>query len=103
MGDGYVEEWPASLDRLRALDFDIMVPGHGLPFREREQIEHLQGYLRDLNRQVTSLHAEGVSAQDAAGRVDLSAHAEHYGQRVAMVDPRAVLRMYELLQVKMPR
>ena len=103
MGDGYVEEWPASLDRLRALDFDIMVPGHGLPFREREQIEHLQGYLRDLSRQVTSLHAEGVSAQDAAGRVDLSAHAEHYGQRVAMVDPRAVLRMYELLQVKMPR
>jgi len=103
MGDGYVEEWPASLDRLRALDFDIMVPGHGLPFREREQIEHLQGYLRDLNRQVTSLHAEGVSAEDVPGRVDLSAHAEHYGQRVAMVDPRAVLRMYELLQVKMPR
>ena len=104
MGDGFVEEWPASLDRLRALDFDIMVPGHGLPFREREQIDHLQGYLRDLNRQVTSLHAEGVSAPDAAGRVDLSAHVEHYGQRVTRgVDPRAVLRMYELLQVKMPR
>ncbi len=103
MGDGYVEEWPASLDRLRALDFDIIVPGHGLPFREREQIDHLQGYLRDLNRQVTALHAEGVSAEDAVGRVDLSAHTEHYGQRVANVDSRAVLRMYELLQVKMPR
>ena len=88
---------------MRALDFDIIVPGHGLPFREREQIDHLQGYLRDLNRQVTALHAEGVSAEDAVGRVDLSAHTEHYGQRVANVDSRAVLRMYELLQVKMPR
>ena len=103
MGDGYVEEWPASLDRLRAIEFDIMVPGHGLPFGEREQIDHLQAYLRDLNRQVTSLHAENVSAEDAVGRVDLSAHAEYYGQGVSNVDPRAVLRMYELLQVKMPR
>ena len=103
MGDGYVEEWPASLDRLMTLDFDIMVPGHGLPFGEREQIDNLQAYLRDLNTQVTSLHAQGVSAQDAAARVDLSDHADHYGPRVARVDPRAVLRMYELLQVKMPR
>ena len=103
MGDGYVEEWPASLERLKALEFDIMVPGHGLPFREREQIDHLQGYLRDLNRQVTSLHATGVSAQDAVAQVDLGAHATHYGDRVANVDPRAVLRIYERLQVKMPR
>ncbi len=103
MGDGYVEEWPASLDRLKAIEFDVMVPGHGLPFREREQIDHLQTYLRDLNRQVTSLHAQGVPADQAAGRVDLSAHIPHYGDRVANADPRAVLRMYELLQVKMPR
>jgi len=103
MGDGYVEEWPASLDQLKTLDFDVMVPGHGRPFREREQISQLQAYLRDLNRQVTALHAQGVSAQDAAARVDLSDHAEHYGPRVERVDPRAVLRMYELFQVKMPR
>ena len=62
MGDGYVEEWPAALDRLKGLQFDVMVPGHGMPFGEREQIDHLQAYLRDLHRQVTSLHAQGVSA-----------------------------------------
>ena len=103
MGDGFVEEWPASLDRLKALEFDTMVPGHGLPFQERAQIDHLQAYLRDLNRQVTALHAQGVSAEDAVGRVDLSTHAEHYGRGAGRVDPRAVMRMYELLQVKMPR
>ena len=103
MGDGYVEEWPASLDRLKALDFDIIVPGHGLPFSEREQIDHFQAYLRDLFGQVAPLRAQGVSAEEAVGRVDLSAHVEHYGQRAANVDRRAVLRIYELLQAKMPR
>ena len=103
MGDGYVEEWPASLDGLKALEFDTIVPGHGLPFREREQIDHLQALLRDLNRQVTALYAEGVSVQEAIDRVDLSPHVQHYGQQVASADPRTVIRMYERLQVKMPR
>ena len=103
MGDGYVEEWPASLDRLRALEFDVMVPGHGTPFRDRGQIDNLQAYLRDLNRQVTALHAQGVSPQDAVAGVDLSAHADNYGARVASPAPRAVLRLYERLQVKMPK
>ena len=66
MGDGFVDEWPASLDRLKALEFDVMVPGHGTPFTERGQIDHLQAYLRDLNRQVNDLYAEGVSARSAA-------------------------------------
>ena len=103
MGDGYVEEWPASLDGLRSLDFDVIVPGHGAPFREREQIDHLQAYLRDFFGQVSAFHAEGLSVQDATARVDLAAHADHYGNRVANTDQRAVTRMYELFQVKMPR
>ena len=103
MGDGYVEEWPASLDGLKALEFDVMVPGHGAPFREREQIDHLQAYLRDFHGQVSALHAQGLSAEDATARVALTAHATHYGNRVRNTDPRAVLRMYELFQVKMPR
>jgi len=103
MGDGFVEEWPASLDRLKALEFDVMVPGHGTPFTEREQIDHLQAYLRDLNRQVNDLYAEGASAQSAARRVDLSAHTRHYGPNAARPDPRAVVRMYDLLQTRFPR
>jgi cyclase len=103
MGDGYVEEWPASLDALKAIQFDVIVPGHGTPFREREQIDHLQAYLRDFFGQVSASYAEGLSVQDATARVDLTAHADHYGARVENTDPRAVVRMYELFQIKMPR
>ena len=102
MGDGFVHEWPASLDRLKALEFDTIVPGHGAPFQEREQIDHLQAYLRDLWDQASKLRADGVSAEDAVGRIDLSAHASHYGDRVGRVDPRAIVRIYEVLQILHP-
>ena len=102
MGDGYVEEWPDSLHNLKGLQFDVMVPGHGRPFQDRTQIDHLQAFLRDLNAQVTALYAEGVSVEDAVAQIDLSSHEDHYGARARNVDPRAVVRMYERLQVKMP-
>ena len=102
MGDGFVNEWPASLDGLRALDFEIMVPGHGTPFRDRSQIDDLQAYLRDLWAQVSALRLEGLSAAEAAGRVDLSAHADAYGAQAGSADPRAVQRIYEVLQIQHP-
>ncbi len=102
MGDGFVNEWPSSLDRLKALDFDIMVPGHGTPFRERKQINDLQSYLRDLWTQVSKLRAEGLSVDEAIGRVDLGAHEGVYGAQARRIDPRAVVRIYEVLQIQHP-
>ncbi len=102
MGDAYVNEWIDTLERLKALDFDTIVPGHGVPFTERTQIDDFQAYLRDLWTQVTQLRAQGVSAEDAAPRVDLSAHQAKYGRRSQGADPRAVLRIYELLQARAP-
>ena len=67
MGDGFVNEWPASLDGLKALGFDVIVPGHGAPLRDRSQIDDLQAYLRDLWAQASKLRAEGLSA-DEGGR-----------------------------------
>ena len=102
MGDGFVDEWPASLQALKGLDFDLIVPGHGTPFRERSQIDDLQSYLRDLWSQVSKLRAEGLSAEDAAARVDMGRHEAKYGDRVHSVDPRAVVRIYERLQIQHP-
>ena len=80
MGDAFVNEWPASLDGLKALDFDVIVPGHGRPFGERKQIDDLQAFLRDLWSQTSSLRAEGVSAEDAVGRLDLARHVPLYAR-----------------------
>ena len=102
MGDGFVNEWVASLDGLKALDFDLIVPGHGTPFDERHQIDDLQRYLKDLWSQAARLRSEGVPAADAAHQIDLDAHLAVYGERVRNTDPRAVVRIYELLQIQHP-
>jgi len=102
MGDGFIDEWPASLERLKGLEFDVIVPGHGAPFRERQQIADFQNYLRDFWRQAAALRAEGVSAEDAAKRMDLTKYVPQYGERVRTVDLRAVTRVYEQLQIQMP-
>ena len=101
-GDAFIDEWPASLERLKALDFDIIVPGHGAPFKERQQITDFQNYIRDLWRQAAALRLQGVTAQQAAEKVDMSKFAAQYGLKSPRPDPRAVLRAYELLQIQMP-
>jgi glyoxylase-like metal-dependent hydrolase (beta-lactamase superfamily II) len=102
LGDAFIDEWPASLERLKGLDFDVIVPGHGAPLRERKQIDDFQHYLRDFWRQASALRAKGLTVEQAAERMDLSKFTAHYGPRAARPDARAVRRAYELLQLQMP-
>ena len=102
LGDAFIDEWPASLERLKALDFDIIVPGHGAPLKERQQITDYQNYLRDFWRQARTLRLQGVTAEQAAQKMDMSKFAAQYGLKNPRPDPRAVLRAYELLQIQMP-
>ena len=103
LGDAFIDEWPASLERLKGLQFDTIVPGHGLPLRERQQIDDFQNYLREFWKQASALRAQGMTVQQATEKMDLSQFTKQYGARVAMPpDPRAVLRAYELLQIQMP-
>ena len=81
LGDAFIDEWPASLERLKALDFDIIVPGHGAPLKERQQITDFQNYLREFWRQAAALRLQGVTAQQAAEKIDMSKFAAQYGPR----------------------
>ena len=102
LGDSFIDEWPASLERLKALDFDVIVPGHGAPLRERKQIDDFQNYLRDFWRQASDAAGAGVD-RGAGGRADgLEQVRRAYGPRAGRADARAVLRAYELLQIQMP-
>jgi glyoxylase-like metal-dependent hydrolase (beta-lactamase superfamily II) len=101
-GDAYIDEWPASLERLKALEFDIIVPGHGAPLKDRQQITDFQNYIRDFWRQAAALRAQGLTAEQAVDKIDMSKFTSRYGPRSARPDPRAVLRAWELLQIQQP-
>jgi cyclase len=98
MGDAYVDEWADTLGRLAELDFDTVVPGHGKPFRGKEAIPAVQACLRDLWRQAESLERSGLSAAEAARRIDLTAHAGPFPRLAEKgFDPIAVERIYAVI------
>jgi len=74
MGDSYPEEWIGTLDRLRALDFDTVMPGHGVPFKGKTKIEAFQKYLRDVVTQTAALRKQGLAADDAAAKIDVTSY-----------------------------
>ena len=99
MGDSYPEEWIQTLEKLKALDFDTVLPGHGVPFKGKERITAFQDYLRDLLKQVEALRRQGVSAEDAAQKIDLTKYAATFPQiRGVGVDAAVTRRIYRLAQ-----
>ncbi|MEX2581673.1 MAG: MBL fold metallo-hydrolase [Gemmatimonadota bacterium] len=102
MGNAYIPDWIDTLERLKELDFDVMLPGHGAPLRDRAVIDHFQMYLRDLWRQILDLHNAGVPAAEAAARIDLRSHSANYpGIRSIGADLHAVERAYEFIETGM--
>ena len=80
MGDAYFDEWVATLEALKKIDFDLVLPGHGIPFRDKGLITAYQAYLNDFVAQAGRLKTQGVSAEDAAKRIDLTSHAKAFPQ-----------------------
>ncbi|MDP6377643.1 MAG: MBL fold metallo-hydrolase [Pseudomonadales bacterium] len=76
LGDGFVDEWPQTLDNLKALDFDVFVPGHGFPVTDLRRIDLVQEFYRDLWAKAAAMHARGIDAQTAARTIDLTNHTE---------------------------
>jgi cyclase len=97
MSDSYPEEWVASLDALKKLDFDTVLPGHGEAFTDRTKIDYFQAYLRDVWHEVGQLKKQGVSAPEAAKRADLTKHKDHLPIQGPGVPPIAASRIYDLL------
>jgi len=98
MGDAFFSEWITTLEELKKLDFAVDLPGHGVPFTNKSLITAYQAYLSDLISQVTKLKNEGVSPDDAAKRVDLTAHAKDFPQITGLgAEIRGVRRMYAWL------
>jgi cyclase len=99
MGDSYPEDWIVTLEKLKALDFDTVLPGHGVPFKGKGRISAFQDYLRDFVAQAKRLKAQGLTAEQAAKMIDLTRHSKEFPQiREVGIDEAATRRFYRLAE-----
>ena len=97
MGDGYLHDWVQTLENLKSLDFDTVVPGHGRPFSDRARIDRQQSLLTDLWERIGKSCNGDMSAAQTAEQVDLTDHAAAYSQIDGPGMPIATVeRVYEL-------
>lgn len=100
MGDGYLDEWVETLEALKSLDFEWVLPGHGNPFNDRSRIDQLQAYMTDLYARAVALHATGVTPQEAAAQLDMTDHSENYPAVGPGVPELTMVRLFELLDAR---
>lgn len=102
MGDAFFTEWIQTIEALKQVDFDTVLPGHGRAFTGKTKLEHWQAYLRDFWAQAQKFHKAGVPWEEAAKQVDLRGNAVNYpGIRAAGITPNhGMRRAYELLDGK---
>ena len=103
MGDGYFDEWVATLEAFKQLDFAVCLPGHGRPFNDKAHVTALQSYLTDVVEQVARIRAQGIPAEEALKRLDLSSHEKNWLPRMRPLDIRGMRRIYQWLEERAAR
>jgi cyclase len=102
-GDAFPNDHPATLDALKKLDIELLLPGHGDHIAGRANIDAaiatMQGYLREEWRQAADAKQQRLSADDALKKIDLSRFRDTYGNGVAP-SLAAVRRMYDIIDGK---
>lgn len=78
---GYPSEWTATLARLRAFDFAVLVPGHGRPQKDRAYIDALAAALGGIRDQVAHLASQGLAAEDIRTRIEAQALTARFAGR----------------------
>jgi glyoxylase-like metal-dependent hydrolase (beta-lactamase superfamily II) len=61
--DAYIEDWIESLRAVEAIDFDVLVPGHG-PLGRKEHVRMFRDYLEKLRNEVLRFAREGKSVDE---------------------------------------
>jgi glyoxylase-like metal-dependent hydrolase (beta-lactamase superfamily II) len=74
----YPADWIMALRKLSAMDFGVLVPGHGEPQGDRSYLLKLIGLLEEVRRQVGPLASQGLSLEEMRKKVDFSDHARTF-------------------------
>ena len=100
LGDAYADEFPATLEKVKALDLDVIAGGHGGLMWDKSSIDTSQAYLREYWRQVSESKAAGLSIAEAVEALDLSDYAEFAAFQLSAPGVLAleVGRMYQRLE-----
>lgn len=69
--NSYPAEWIQVLERIRALNFQIQIPGHGRPARDAATIDSLIGMLKQAQQQVKPFAHDKTPLSEVIKRVDL--------------------------------
>ena len=102
MGDAFFTEWVKTIEALKQVDFETVLPGHGRSFTGKAQLDHWQAYVRDFWEQAQKFHKAGTPWQEAAKQVDLRGNAVNYPAIKApgITPDHAMRRAYEILDGK---
>ena len=75
----YPGEWVQTLQRLKALGFSTLVPGHGEPQFDSQYIDRVIGSIEDIRAQVAPLAKAGLSLEEVQKKVDYSQFGALFG------------------------
>lgn len=94
--DAYIEDWIESLGRVEAMDFDVLVPGHG-PVGTKADVRAFREYMEALRAEVLRLAREGRSLDEVKQAVRLPQYQAWSGY--AEMFPLNVEGMYRHVQL----
>jgi cyclase len=102
MGDAFITDWAQTMDALKQLDFETILPGHGRPMTGKASTDHWKAYLLDFWAQAQKFHKAGTPWEEAAKLVDLRAQAVNYPtiRSAGIVPNHGMRRAYEILDGK---
>lgn len=102
MGDAFFTDWIQTMETLKGVEFDTILPGHGRPMTGKASLSHWQAYVRDFWEQAQKFHKAGTPWEEAAKQVDLRAQAVNYPTIKApgITPNHAMRRAYDILDGK---
>jgi glyoxylase-like metal-dependent hydrolase (beta-lactamase superfamily II) len=102
-GDAFPNEHPATLDALKKLDIEWVLPGHGDHIQGRANIDtsiaNMQAYLREEWRQASEAKQAGTAPDAALAKMDFARFRDAYGNG-STPSLAAVKRIYDVIDGK---